>query len=79
MNDQPPILNLTDDTKVTDTVTPKAREFTTQRLAKMPGITRTFQPAFQPIKNTRRCRTIKLGELLLRECRNLNLPGQATS
>lgn len=79
MNDQPLILNFTDDAKVTNTVTPQTREFAAQRLTKMPGIARTIQPVFQPIKNTCRRRTIKLRKLLLRECRNLNRPGQAIS
>ena len=79
MNNQPLILNLADDTKITDAVAPQAGEFPAQRLTKMPGIALPLQPRFQPFEDARRCRTIKLRELLLRKRGNLNRPGQATS
>lgn len=79
VNNQPLILYFTDNAKVTDSITPQAGEFPTQRLAEMPGIALPLQPRFQPVEDASRCRTIKFRELLLRERGNLNRPGQATS
>ena len=67
VNNQPLILYLADDAKITDAVAPQTSELPAQRLAEMPGVTLPFQPRFQPIEDARRRRTIEFRELLLRE------------
>ena len=79
MNDQPLILNFTDDAKITDAVTPQPCEFAAQRFAEMTRIARSLKPRLQPVEDARCGRSVEFCKLLLREPRNLNLPGQATS